>query len=163
MPRRFSPSSSARTTRASPASCWPSSRHVLQRLHRRQDILQVLFVSILFGIALALLGEKGAKLQDALKTLTAIIFRIVHILMYAAPIGAFGAMAFTIGKYGIGSLINLAALVGTFYATSILFVIVVLGLIARAAGFSLWGLVEYSRTSSFSSWAPPRRKAPCRA
>ncbi len=108
-------------------------------------ILQVLFVSILFGIALALLGEKGAKLQDSLKTLTAVIFRIVHILMYAAPVGAFGAMAFTIGKYGIDSLVNLGALIGTFYATSLLFVIVVLGTIARAAGFSLWGLVRYIR------------------
>ena len=90
-------------------------------------ILQVLFVSILFGIALALLGDKGAKLQDGLKVLTAVMFRIVHILMYAAPVGAFGAMAFTIGKYGIGSLGNLAALIGTFYATSLLFVILVLG------------------------------------
>jgi aerobic C4-dicarboxylate transport protein len=109
------------------------------------QILQVLFVSILFGIALALIGEKGAKLQDGLRALTAIIFRIVHILMYAAPLGAFGAMAFTIGKYGIPSLGNLAALVATFYATSLLFVILVLGLIARAAGFSLWGLVRYIR------------------
>ncbi len=108
-------------------------------------ILQVLFVSILFGIALALLGERGAKLQEGLKTLTAVVFRIVHILMYAAPVGAFGAMAFTIGKYGIGALFNLGALIGTFYATSLLFVILVLGTIARAAGFSLWGLVRYIR------------------
>jgi aerobic C4-dicarboxylate transport protein len=107
------------------------------------QILQVLLVAILFGIALALIGDKGAKVQDLLKTLTAIVFRIVHILMYAAPIGAFGAMAFTIGKYGIGSIVNLAALVGTFYAASLLFVILVLGAIARAAGFSLWGLVKY--------------------
>jgi aerobic C4-dicarboxylate transport protein len=113
------------------------------------QILQVLFVSILFGIALALLGEKGDRLQAGLKTLTAIVFRIVHILMYAAPVGAFGAMAFTIGKYGIGALINLAALVGTFYATSLLFVILVLGLIARAAGFSLWGLVRYIKDELF--------------
>ncbi|HYD12810.1 MAG TPA: dicarboxylate/amino acid:cation symporter [Allosphingosinicella sp.] len=112
-------------------------------------ILQVLFVSILFGIALALLGEKGAKLQDGLKILTAVIFRIVHILMYAAPVGAFGAMAFTIGKYGIGALFNLGALIGTFYATSLLFVILVLGAIARAAGFSLWGLVRYIRDELF--------------
>ena len=108
-------------------------------------ILQVLFVSILFGIALALLGERGAKLQDGLKILTAIVFRIVHILMYAAPVGAFGAMAFTIGKYGIGALFNLGALIGTFYATSLLFVVLVLGTIARLAGFSLWGLVKYIR------------------
>ena len=108
-------------------------------------ILQVLFVSILFGIALALLGERGAKLQDGLKILTAVVFRIVHILMYAAPVGAFGAMAFTIGKYGIGALFNLGALIGTFYATSLLFVVLVLGTIARLAGFSLWGLVKYIR------------------
>jgi aerobic C4-dicarboxylate transport protein len=113
------------------------------------QILQVLFVSILFGIALALLGEKGERLQVHLKTLTAIVFRIVHILMYAAPVGAFGAMAFTIGKYGIGTLLNLALLVGTFYATSLLFVIIVLGLIARAAGFSLWGLVRYIKDELF--------------
>ena len=75
------------------------------------QILQVLLVAILFGVALALLGEKGERLLGALRTLTAVVFRIVHILMYAAPIGAFGAMAFTIGKYGIGTLANLAALV----------------------------------------------------
>jgi aerobic C4-dicarboxylate transport protein len=113
------------------------------------QILQVLFVSILFGVALALLGEKGDRLQGNLKILTAIVFRIVHILMYAAPVGAFGAMAFTIGKYGIGTLLNLAALVGTFYATSLLFVIVVLGLIARAAGFSLRGLTRYIKDELF--------------
>ena len=94
---------------------------------------------------LALLGERGAKLQDGLKILTAIVFRIVHILMYAAPVGAFGAMAFTIGNYGIGALFNLGALIGTFYATSLLFVVLVLGTIARLAGFSLWGLVKYIR------------------
>src|SRR5687768_12720601 len=107
------------------------------------EILQVLFIAILFGIALALIGEKGEKLLGSLKTITAVVFRMVHILMYAAPIGAFGAMAFTIGQYGIGALANLAALIGTFYATSLLFVIVVLGLVARAAGFSLLGLVRY--------------------
>ena len=107
------------------------------------EILQVLLVAILFGIALSLTGERGAPVLDLCKRLMGIIFRIVHILMYAAPIGAFGAMAFTIGQYGIGTLANLAALVATFYATALLFVIVVLGLIARAAGFSLFGLVRY--------------------
>jgi aerobic C4-dicarboxylate transport protein len=107
------------------------------------QILQVLFVAILFGIALALLGDRGERLLGTLRTLTAIVFRMVHILMYAAPIGAFGAMAFTIGEYGIGTLANLAALVATFYVTSLLFVVVVLGLVARAAGFSLLGLVRY--------------------
>ncbi len=106
-------------------------------------ILQVLFIAILFGISLALIGEKGDRLLGTLRTLTAIVFRMVHILMYAAPIGAFGAMAFTIGQYGIGTLANLAGLIATFYVTSLLFVVVVLGLVARAAGFSLLGLVRY--------------------
>jgi len=107
------------------------------------EILQVLLVSILFGIALAMLGDRGDRLLDALRTITAVVFRIVRILMYAAPIGAFGAMAFTIGQYGIGTLANLAELIVTFYATALLFVLVVLGLIARAAGFSILALVRY--------------------
>jgi aerobic C4-dicarboxylate transport protein len=107
------------------------------------QILQVLFAAILFGIALALIGERGERLLGSLRTLTAIVFRMVHILMYAAPVGAFGAMAYTIGAYGIGTLANLAALIATFYVTSLLFVLVVLGLVARAAGFSIFGLIRY--------------------
>jgi aerobic C4-dicarboxylate transport protein len=107
------------------------------------EILQVLLVSILFGVALALLGDKGERLLGSLKTLTLIVFRMVHILMYAAPLGAFGAMAYTIGQYGIASLANLAALIATFYATSLLFVLVVLGVIARLAGFSIFSLIAY--------------------
>ena len=107
------------------------------------EILQVLLVSILFGIALAMLGERGDRLLDALRTITAVVFRIVRILMYAAPIGAFGAMAFTIGQYGVGTLANLAELIVTFYATALLFVLIVLGLIARAAGFSIFALIRY--------------------
>ena len=107
------------------------------------QILQVLFIAILFGVALALIGQAGEKLLVTLKTLTAIVFRMVHILMYAAPVGAFGAMAFTIGEYGIGTLANLAGLIISFYVTSLLFVIVVLGLVSRAAGFSLLGLLRY--------------------
>jgi aerobic C4-dicarboxylate transport protein len=107
------------------------------------EILQILFVAMLFGIALALVGERGERVLSGLRVLTAIVFRMVHILMYAAPIGAFGAMAFTIGQYGIGSLANLAGLIGTFYFTSLLFVVVVLGLVARTVGFSLLGLVRY--------------------
>ena len=99
------------------------------------EILQVLFVAILFGIALTFVGERGERLLSGLGVITAVVFRMVHILMYAAPIGAFGAMAFTIGQYGLGTLANLAALIATFYVTSLLFVIVVLGLVARAAGF----------------------------
>ena len=107
------------------------------------EILQVLLVSILFGIALAALGERGERLLDALRTITAVVFRVVRILMFAAPIGAFGAMAFTIGQYGIGTLASLAELILTFYATALLFVLVVLGIIARVAGFSILALVRY--------------------
>ncbi|HEY0087049.1 MAG TPA: dicarboxylate/amino acid:cation symporter [Allosphingosinicella sp.] len=113
------------------------------------EILQVLFVAILFGIALALIGEKGERVLGTLRTLTAIVFRMVHIVMYAAPIGAFGAMAFTIGQYGIGTLSNLAGLIATFYLTSLLFVLVVLGLVCRAAGFSLFGLIRYIKDELF--------------
>lgn len=109
------------------------------------DILQVLFVAVLFGIALAQVGERGKPVLDFLTALAQPIFKLVAILMKAAPIGAFGAMAFTIGKYGIKSIINLALLVGTFYATSVLFVVVVLGLVARYNGFSILKLVRYIR------------------
>ena len=93
-------------------------------------ILQVLLVAILFGVALAMTSEKSQPVQDFLQTLTIPIFKIVEILMKLAPIGAFGAMAFTIGKYGVASLRNLAMLVGTFYLTSALFVILILGSVA---------------------------------
>ena len=108
-------------------------------------ILQVLFVSLLFGVALAMAGERGAGVLAMVRQLSTIVFGVVHILMKAAPVGAFGAMAFTIGRYGLGSLVNLAALVGTFYLTSALFMAVVLGAIARASGFSLWRLLRYIR------------------
>ncbi len=107
------------------------------------QILQVLLIAILFGIALAHLGEKGERLLGALRTLTAVVFRMVHMLMYLAPIGAFGAMAFTIGQYGVGTLTNLAALILTFYTTALLFVLIVLGIIARLAGFSILALIRY--------------------
>jgi aerobic C4-dicarboxylate transport protein len=107
------------------------------------NILQVLFVSILFGISLALVGDRGAKILDLLDDVSIVFFKLVSIVMKAAPIGAFGAMAFTIGKYGVGTLANLALLVGTFYLTSALFVIVVLGSVARLAGFSIFRLIAY--------------------
>ena len=107
------------------------------------EILQVLLVSILFGTALALLGDNGERLVGTLRVVTAVVFRVVHILMYAAPIGAFGAMAFTIGQYGIGTIVNLAELVVTFYATALLFVLVLLGGVARLAGFSILSLIRY--------------------
>ncbi|MDR6531991.1 aerobic C4-dicarboxylate transport protein [Caulobacter rhizosphaerae] len=110
------------------------------------DILQVLFFSILFGVALALVGDKGQPVVDLLESIAHAFFRLVGILMKAAPLGAFGAFAFTIGKYGIGSVINLAALVGTFYATSLVFVLVVLGAVARFNGFSILRLIRYLKS-----------------
>ncbi|EKF58686.1 C4-dicarboxylate transporter DctA [Agrobacterium albertimagni AOL15] len=107
------------------------------------DILQVLFFSILFGISLALVGERGKPVTDFLQAVIAPVFKLVAILMKAAPIGAFGAMAFTIGKYGIGSVTNLAMLIGTFYLTSFLFVAVILGAVARYNGFSILSLIRY--------------------
>ena len=107
------------------------------------NILQTLLVAVLFGIALASIGERGARVLGALEELSTALFRLVAIVMRAAPIGAFGAMAFTIGAYGVGTLANLAGLVATFYLTSFLFVAVVLGAIARLAGFSILRLVGY--------------------
>ena len=107
------------------------------------DILQVLFFSVLFGLALAMVGEKGQPVVNFLNALTAPVFKLVAILMKAAPIGAFGAMAFTIGKYGVGSIANLAMLIGTFYITSLLFVFIVLGAVARYNGFSIIALLRY--------------------
>jgi aerobic C4-dicarboxylate transport protein len=112
----------------------------------RGDILQVLFISILFGFALSLAGPRGKPLLDLMNTLSRVVFGVVAILMRFAPIGAFGAMAFTIGKYGLASLGPLVKLIATLYITSILFVILVLGGIARVAGFGilrfLWFLRE---------------------
>ncbi len=107
------------------------------------NILQVLFFSVLFGISLAAVGERGKPVLDFLQSMTNPMFKLVEILMKAAPIGAFGAMAFTIGKYGISSVLNLAMLVGTFYLTAALFVFVVLGAVAWWNGFSIFKLVRY--------------------
>jgi aerobic C4-dicarboxylate transport protein len=109
------------------------------------SLLQVLLVSILFGIALSMVGEPAAPVRELLEKVGLVVFKLVGILMRAAPIGAFGAMAFTIGKYGIDSLANLAGLVATFYLTSIIFVIAVLGIAARLAGFSIFKLIRYLR------------------
>ncbi|MGN6358470.1 MAG: dicarboxylate/amino acid:cation symporter [Novosphingobium sp.] len=107
------------------------------------NILQVLVVAILFGIALASLGDRGERVLGLLEDVSLAMFKLVAIVMKAAPIGAFGAMAFTIGKYGVGTLANLAQLLATFYVTSLLFVLIVLGLVARAAGFSILRLIAY--------------------
>ena len=107
------------------------------------SILQTLVVAILFGTALALVGDKGDRVLGALNQLSTVMFKVVAIIMRVAPVGAFGAMAFTIGKYGIASLSHLVALVATFYATSLLFVLVVLGAVAWFAGFSILRLIAY--------------------
>jgi len=107
------------------------------------NILQVLFFAIPFGVALALVGERGRPALEALNAFGEAFFRLVGIFMRAAPIGAFGAFAFTIGRYGLGSMLDLALLVATFYATSLVFVLVVLGLIARLHGFSIIRLIAY--------------------
>lgn len=107
------------------------------------NILQVLFVSILFGIALALIGERGQPVIDFFETVSLAVFKLVAIVMKAAPIGALGAFAFTIGAYGIASIANLAALIATFYVTSLIFVLGVLGLVAWANGFSIFKLIRY--------------------
>lgn len=107
------------------------------------NILQVLLVAILMGIALVLTKEKSGKVTEFLHVLAAPVFKIVHMLMKLAPIGAFGAMAFTIGKYGLASVLNLIFLVGTFYITSILFVVLVLGAVAWYNGFNIFKLMYY--------------------
>jgi aerobic C4-dicarboxylate transport protein len=107
------------------------------------DILEVLLVAILFGFALSAVGPRCKPLVDLFNALTHAVFGVVNILMRFAPIGAFGAMAFTVGKYGLVSLGPLAKLIGTFYATSILFVLLVLGAIARAAGFGIIRFLAY--------------------
>jgi len=107
------------------------------------DILQVLLIAILFGFSISLLGERGKPLVKLIDEASHAIFGVVNIVMKVAPIGAFGAMAFTIGKYGIKSLLPLATLMGCFYATCIIFVVVVLGTVARLTGFSIGRFILY--------------------
>lgn len=107
------------------------------------DILQVLFFSVLFGLSLSMVGERGKPVLDFMQALSSPIFKLVAVLMKAAPIGAFGAMAFTIGKYGIGSVANLAMLIATFYLTAAVFILGVLGAVCRYNGFSILALIRY--------------------
>jgi aerobic C4-dicarboxylate transport protein len=109
----------------------------------RGDLLQVLLVAILSGFAISSMGEAGGKIAGAIDLAARMFFNIIHILVRAAPVGAFGAMAFTIGAYGLGSLVNLGALIATFYATSLLFILIVLGAIARLSGFSILRFLGY--------------------
>jgi aerobic C4-dicarboxylate transport protein len=109
----------------------------------RGDLLQVLLVSILSGFAISMMGETGEKVAHAIDMAAKVFFGVIRIIVRVAPIGAFGAMAFTIGAYGVGSLVNLGALIATFYATALLFVLLVLGGIARLAGFSILRFIAY--------------------
>ncbi len=109
------------------------------------DVLQVLFISVLFGFALVLAGERGKPILHLIERLTAIVFRIVGLIMWVAPIGAFGAIAFTVGRFGAGSLASLGALLIEFYVVCLLFVFIVLGAVARACGVSLFRLLYYMR------------------
>jgi aerobic C4-dicarboxylate transport protein len=109
----------------------------------RGDLLQVLLVSILSGFAIALMGKAGEPIAHAVDQAAKMFFGIIRMIVRVAPIGAFGAMAFTVGAYGLGSLANLLALIGTFYLTSVLFVLFVLGSIARFAGFSIIRFIAY--------------------
>ena len=107
------------------------------------EILQVLLFSVMFGFALHKFGGRGTLVFDMIEKTSHVLFSIVGIIMKVAPIGAFGAMAFTIGKYGVDSLVQLGKLMGTFYATCLFFIFVVLGLIARLHGFAIWKFIKY--------------------
>jgi aerobic C4-dicarboxylate transport protein len=107
------------------------------------DILQVLLISVMFGFALHRFGGRGTMVFDMIEKSSHVLFTIIGYIMKVAPIGAFGAMAFTIGKYGVGSLFSLGKLMGAFYLTCLVFIFLVLGTIARAHGFSVWKLIKY--------------------
>lgn len=107
------------------------------------NILQILLIALLFAFALQGLGPRGAPLANLIELASEVLFKITGYVMLLAPLGAFGAMAFTIGKYGIGSLKNLAALMGAFYLTCIIFIVFVLGFIARLYGFSILKFIRY--------------------
>lgn len=109
------------------------------------DILQVLMFSVIFGFALHRLGSYGKPVLDLIDRFAHVMFNIINMIMKLAPIGAFGAMAFTIGQYGVGSLVQLGYLMACFYVTCLLFVLVVLGGICRAHGFSVIKLIRYIR------------------
>jgi aerobic C4-dicarboxylate transport protein len=109
------------------------------------DTLQVLFFAVLFGVALQRFGEKGRPVLDLVERLSRILFILIGMIMRIAPIGAFGAMAFTVGKYGAGTILTLSQFMLTFYASCLLFIFVGLGIVARLAGFSILKLVRYLR------------------
>jgi len=109
------------------------------------NVLQVLLIAVLFGFALARLGETGKPVVGLIETVSRVLFGVVGIVMWAAPLGAFGAIAFTVGRFGAGSLVSLGKLLGGFYLTCLIFVFGVLGPVCRWCGFSLWKLLRYIR------------------
>jgi aerobic C4-dicarboxylate transport protein len=109
----------------------------------KNEILQVLLIAILFGFSLHKFGGRGTLVFDFVEKFSHVLFGMVGLIMKVAPIGAFGAMAFTIGKYGVGSLLSLGQLMGAFYLTCLLFIFGVLGVVARVHGFSVWKFVKY--------------------
>jgi aerobic C4-dicarboxylate transport protein len=109
------------------------------------DILQVLLFAILFGVALSQMGERGKAVFKFIDSVSHVLFAIVGFIMKLAPIGAFGAMAFTIGKFGLGSLAKLGLLMGSFYLTCLLFIVIVLGAVCKMAGFSVFKFIRYIR------------------
>ena len=113
------------------------------------DMLQVLFISILFGYAMHAFGERGKPVFELIEKLSHVLFGIVGVIMKAAPIGAFGAMAYTIGKHGVGSLTQMVSLMGAFYLTCLIFIFAVLGSIAAVHGFSIWKLIKYIKEELF--------------
>jgi aerobic C4-dicarboxylate transport protein len=113
------------------------------------DILQVLLFSILFGFALHGLGGVGTRLFEFIDNLSRVLFKVVGMIMKTAPLGAFGAMAFTIGNFGVGTLAQLGSLMASFYITCALFTVIVLGSIARFHGFSVWSLIKHIKEELF--------------
>jgi aerobic C4-dicarboxylate transport protein len=113
------------------------------------EVLPILFIAILFGFALAAVKEEAKSVIDFIHQLSAVVFKIVGFVVKLAPIGAFGAMAFTIGKYGTGSLVGLGTLLGSFYLTCIIFIFLILGLITKLCGINIWQFLKYIKEEIF--------------
>jgi aerobic C4-dicarboxylate transport protein len=113
------------------------------------DILSVLFFAVLFGFALHMIGDKGKLAYSVIEQFSNALFRVVGMIMRVAPIGAFGAMAFTIGKYGLGTLFQLGKLMACFYSTCLIFIFVILGIVAKLHGFSIWKYLKYIKEELF--------------
>ena len=111
----------------------------------RNDVLQVLFFAVLFGVALALVGEKGEKVTSLIDAVSTVLFRVMGLIVRTAPLGVLGAVAYTVGKYGVGSLEQLLSLVALYYGAIAAFVIIILGLVMRFAGVSIFKFLSYMR------------------